>query len=217
MTTRLSLRYLWPILLIGSIIYAAGPNGAWMARQFSAPMPAGWGWFGAVLLGLAIFGGIKLAAGPQRRLGVSIAAVGGLVAVVIDTQYFTAAGHGSLLALALGAFPTLLAVLAGIVEASAVTVAEERANVEAAARLAWELREASKDRAVARRLTQPATQVNAAVTQSDAAVAPATLPVDARTYRCAVCGRNGMNRFAYAAHVRYCQPAEVEQAVQEDA
>lgn len=213
---RPALRNLWPALLVGSIVYAAGPNGAWMARQFTAPVPAGWGWFGAVLLGLAIFGGIKLAA-QRSRIGIAIATVGGVVAVVIDAQYFAAAGHGRLLSLALGAFPTMLAVLAGIVEASAVTVAEERANVEAAARLAWELREASKDRAVARRLTQPATQVNAAVTQSDAAVAPATLPVDARTYRCAVCGRNGMNRFAYAAHVRYCQPAEVEQAVQEDA
>ena len=144
------LRFLWPALLIGSIIYAAGPNGAWMARQFTAPVPPVWGWFGAVLLGVAIFGGIKLATARQR-IGIALAAVGGLVAVAVDTQYFAAAGHGALLALALGAFPTLLAVLAGVVEGLDATAHETRTQDEAATRLAWELREAAKDRAAARR------------------------------------------------------------------
>ena len=63
-----------------------------MARQFTAPVPPAWGWFGAVLLGLAIFGGIKLATARQR-IGIALAAVGGLVAVAVDTQYFAAAGH----------------------------------------------------------------------------------------------------------------------------
>jgi hypothetical protein len=146
-----SLRWLWPVLLIGSIVYAAGPNGAWMARQFTAPVPPAWGWFGAVLLGLAVFGGIKLAVAGQR-IGLAIALVGGVCAIVIDSQYFASAGHGIVMAALLGLFPTLLAALAGVVEGVDATRAEAQAEAEAQARLAWELREASKDRAAARRL-----------------------------------------------------------------
>lgn len=205
---RPALRNLWPALLVGSIVYAAGPNGAWMARQFTAPVPAGWGWFGAVLLGLAIFGGIKLAA-QRSRIGIAIATVGGVVAVVIDAQYFAAAGHGRLLSLALGAFPTMLAVLAGIVEGIDATRLETRSAAEADRRLAWELREASKDREVQRRLQlrAPATQVNATQMQVDASASQEIHPA---TYCCPICGRNGMNRFVYAAHMRYCRTQEVD-------
>lgn len=160
-TLRPSLRWLWPALLVGSIIYAAGPNGAWMARQFTAPVPPWWGWFGAVLLGLAIFGGIKLAT-AGRAIGIAIALVGGIVAIAVDAQYFASAGHHPVMAALLGLFPTLLAVLAGIVEGIDVTAQETTAEADARAarelaaeaeriRLEWELREAAKDRAAARR------------------------------------------------------------------
>jgi hypothetical protein len=171
---RLGLRLLWPALLVGSIIYAAGPNGSWMARQFTAPVPPWWGWFGAVLLGLAIFGGIKLATAGRRAIGIAIALVGGIVAIAVDAQYFAAAGHGLVMAALLGLFPTLLAVLAGIVEGIEVSAQEstveadsraerERATEAERLRLEWELREAAKDRAAARRQDRGGLRTPAAI------------------------------------------------------
>jgi hypothetical protein len=217
-----TLRWLWPLLLIGSIVYAAGPNGAWMARQFTAPVPPFWGWFGAVLLGVAVFGGIKLAVSGSKT-GIAIAAVGGIVAVVVDAQYFATAGHAGLMPLLLGAFPTLLAVLAGIVEglearaqestaAAQAQARESRSAEEARQRLEWELREAAKDREAERRLRRsiaPATHANAPATQPVAdgspAMQPSSTPTVARTYHCDRCNRNSMDRFEYAAHRRYCR------------
>ena len=61
------LRILWLILIAGSIVFAAGISGTWLNAQ----MPEGlahwrWGWLGATLAGLTVFGGVFLAQREQK-------------------------------------------------------------------------------------------------------------------------------------------------------
>lgn len=146
-------RFLWPALIAGSIVFAAGISGTWLNQQMPSQLaPLAWGWFGAALVGLAVFGGVNLAQRGER-IGWTVAAVGAAVDVAVNVVFFRQA-HGWVLAAALGAFPMLISILAGIVEARAAVAQETSRSAEQQARLDFEQQQAARDAAAERRLRE---------------------------------------------------------------
>lgn len=144
-----ALAILWPALLLASVIYGAGITGAWLSQQMREPLPPAWGWLGAGILSLTVFGGVAL--GTRRRWdGWLIAVVAGLATIVMDCLYFSDGGHG-LLSIPLGAFQTFVALLSGYIFAQSVTLQQQtEAQAEAEARAKLE-REEQERRDAARR------------------------------------------------------------------
>jgi len=132
---------LWRILTIACIIFASGISGTWFNDQFKGDLQKQrWGWFGATIAGVAIFGGVLLAVDSlepiyvlreeqdteeqyaekkkRARLVKNIGFYAGVFAVIIgvaadcvmSANYF-AAGHDLVTAAVLGFYPSLLSVI----------------------------------------------------------------------------------------------------------
>lgn len=115
---KLSSGWAWRILTILAIIFDAGIGGTWLGTQMQLGLPHWWGLLGAILAGLAVYGGVELAVHGDRK-GIFVALCGILPSIAFAHQYFDARGHGLLLAAILAGFPPGIAVLGGIVAASA--------------------------------------------------------------------------------------------------
>jgi len=145
------LRILWLTLIAGSIVFAAGISGTWLNAQ----MPEGlahwrWGWLGATLAGLTVFGGVFLAQ-REQKIGWAVAATGALVDILIDVQFFLVS-HDLVMSAALGIFPMLIAVLAGVVEGRNLAI-DSSYNLSMEERqLNWELKQKEKTANHERRL-----------------------------------------------------------------
>lgn len=142
---------MWKALTFLAIVFAGGISGTWLGEQMRAPLPWQWGWFGAILAGVAIFGGVNLAIRGDW-LGWLIITATGAATVVMDIMYFWD-GH-QLLALPLGLFPTALAVLGGMVEARSTAHAETRQRAVSEAERARQQRIEDEERAHHRHLEE---------------------------------------------------------------
>lgn len=122
-------RTIFRLLTLAAIIFAAGISGAWLADQFTAPLPQAWGFFGALIIGVAIYGGVML--GTQGdRAGYVIAGLGAVAEVTFGFWYF-AHGHDAFTALVLGIVPTGIAIVSGLVENTADNQAHAQAQAQA--------------------------------------------------------------------------------------
>lgn len=121
-------RWAWRLVVFASILFAAGISGSWLGQQMTAPLPSWWGWLGAGIAGIAQFGGVSLGVQGQR-IGWAIVGVAGAAAIVFDYHYF-GSQHGILVSGVLGTFPTVLAVLGGIVEANVEAISQSRVDLE---------------------------------------------------------------------------------------
>lgn len=142
---------MWKALTFLAIIFAGGISGTWLGEQMRAPLPWQWGWFGAILAGVAIFGGVNLATRGDA-LGWLIITATGLATVVMDIMYFW--DDHQWLALPLGLFPTALAVLGGMVEARSTAHAETQQRAASEADRARQQRIQDEDRAHQRHLEE---------------------------------------------------------------
>lgn len=106
----------WRCVAIAAIIFESGISGSWLAAQMRDPLPYWWGFFGAVIQGLATFGGVNLAQ-RGRRIGWLVIAVSGGAGVVFSYVFFGEV-HSWFVAGVLGIYPTGVAVLGGVVESS---------------------------------------------------------------------------------------------------
>lgn len=127
-------KYLFRGLTISAIVFAAGISGAWLSEQFTAPLPAKWGFFGALIIGIAIYGGVALGTHGDRK-GYIIAALGSVAEIVFGFWYFAHA-HDPVTSLVLGIVPTGIAIMGGLVENSVEVL--EQADAQLADALAWE-------------------------------------------------------------------------------
>ena len=143
-------RYLWPTLIVLAVVFATGISGTWLSGQLYGT-PFFWGYLGAVLMGGAVFGGIRTYVGGKRLRGAAIALAGGIAAIIVDVQYFRYA-HELALAIPLGLYPTLIAVLAGVVEAEQVERVSRVVEEKELREQAWELDQRAKENAHKRRL-----------------------------------------------------------------
>lgn len=144
MIERRFLSYLWRGLPVAAIVFQAGISGAWWAGQFSAPLPALWGWFGALIIGLAMWSGVELVVAGERRGWwlVGATAVGDSVMAL---AYFQA-GHPIYVALPLAVVPALVTVLTGWQAGQQAAIEDREAAQAEASREAWELEQAALDR-----------------------------------------------------------------------
>lgn len=137
---------LWRLLTLSSIIFAAGISGTWFNDQFKDDLQKQrWGWFGAVIAGVAIFGGVMLAVDSleplsikrndketdeeweKRRnqaelirrielgIGIGLMLIGAIADCAMSANYF-ADGHDPLTAIILGFYPSLLSIMGGVIE-----------------------------------------------------------------------------------------------------
>lgn len=121
-----SARLFWRLLTASAIIFAAGISGAWLSLQIHAPLPPAWGWFGALIAGTAVFGGVLL--GVQgHRAGWAFVLIGAAAEVTFDYHYFLA-DHGQWVAVVISTFPTMIALAGGFVEATLLK--QEKAEAE---------------------------------------------------------------------------------------
>lgn len=150
---------LWRLLTVAAIIFAAGISGAWLGTEMRNPIPQWWGWYGAGIAGFAVFGGVKIIL-DGRRIGWVVLAVGGIADVALSAAYF-GEGHHPLLALVLGSYPTAIAVLGGVVEASASK--QHQAKTEEDELKKWEREQAEKDREAERKRKEEVIRLRAQV------------------------------------------------------
>lgn len=129
-------RYLWLLLTICVTVFAGLISGSWLGIQTADTLGSNWGWwgwtigvFGATLAVIALFGGVSLGTNGDR-VGWVVAAVSGCVTATMDISFFWPK-HG-LLAVPLGLFPTLLAVLSGVVESRSALLGEKKPKPVAA-------------------------------------------------------------------------------------
>ena len=145
------LRLLWLILITGSIIFAAGISGTWLNAQMPDSLAVWrWGWLGAGLAGLTVFGGVFLTQRGQK-IGWAVALVGAAIDILIDVQFFRMS-HDLTMSVALGIFPMLVAVLAGIVEGRNLNIDLTRGLSLEERQLEWELKQREKTANHERRL-----------------------------------------------------------------
>lgn len=146
---RPTLTHLWQLLPPAAILFQAGISGAWWAAQFHAPLPPLWGWFGAILIGIAAWSGIHLAVAGERR-GWLLALVAVSLDAVMAAAYF-GANHPLTLALPLALAPALITLLVAWQAARQTTAAALPAQLAAAEQRQWELDQDARDREAARR------------------------------------------------------------------
>ena len=137
---------LWRVLTASCIVFAAGISGTWFNDQFTNDLQMQrWGWFGATIAGIAIFGGVMLAIDSLEPLriermeseteeeyekkfsraaiikaigfwaGTAAVIIGVLADCVMSANYFKS-GHDIITASVLGFYPSLLSVIGGVIE-----------------------------------------------------------------------------------------------------
>lgn len=154
---------LWRLLPLLAIVFSSGISGAWFNEQFRTELLwLRWGWLGAWIAGIAVFGGVRMVATDKKDIrGWLIIVAGGVTEVLLSAQYF-GADHDWLTAIVLGIYPTGVAILAGFGEAA---IQAQRANKEEERdQLMWEREQAEKDaeRRAAERLRKM--ELNAQIT-----------------------------------------------------
>lgn len=127
-TRRALAANMWRLLTVAAIVFSSGISGAALAGYMHAPLPAWWGWFGAALAGVAVYGGVTLVLDGER-IGFLILAFGAAAEIALSAAYF-GEGHTLLLALILGAYPSAVAILSGLVESRRARHAEAKAERE---------------------------------------------------------------------------------------
>lgn len=138
-------RTLGRILTICAVVFAAGISGSWLNAQFEGNLQGlAWGWFGALIAGGAVFLGVLYSTQGERVKGGAIVLVGAAADMLMSYQYFAHAKHDALTALVLGLFPSLLAILCGVAEATAIKV--ERKQQQEDVTLAFTLEQDALDR-----------------------------------------------------------------------
>ena len=150
---------LWRLLTVSAIIFAAGISGSWLGAQMRDPLPNWWGWFGAALAGIAVFGGVTLIL-ERNPIGWIIMAVGGIADIALSAAYF-GDGHNLILAIVLGAYPTGIAILGGVVEATTAKLQAHKTETEE--RKKWEREQEEKDRDAERLRKEEAMRLRAQV------------------------------------------------------
>jgi len=131
------MRWTFRVLAAAAIVFAAGISGTWLGEQMRSPLPIAWGWFGAVVLAAAVFGGVYLAARGDR-VGFWIVVMGALGEITLDWHFFAYARHDLWTAAVLASFPTLTAILAGAVEARFARAERDAEQAERSDAVAWE-------------------------------------------------------------------------------
>jgi hypothetical protein len=138
-------RTLGRLLTVAAIVFAAGISGSWFNAQFEGNLQGlAWGWFGALTAGGAVFLGVLYYNQGKRWEGGSIVVVGALADMLMSFQYFSHAKHDIITAAILGIFPSLLAILCGAAEATAVKVEKEQKKEDLS--LAFGLQQDALDR-----------------------------------------------------------------------
>lgn len=135
---------LWRLLPLLAIIFSSGISGAWFNEQFRSELLwLRWGWLGAWIAGVSVFGGVRMVAQDKKDIrGWLIIVAGGITEVLLSGAYF-GEDHNWLLALVLGLYPTGVAILAGFGEATMQL--QRAAKEERADDKAWERAQAEKD------------------------------------------------------------------------
>jgi hypothetical protein len=118
----------WFLLSILSIAYAAGTAGSWLSEQYHGFLYGWYGWPGALIRGLAIFGGVRLI-GRKRKIGWLPVILGGIYAILCDYQYFQMT-HSGWVVMVLGVFPTAIAVFCGLIETDVEVIEEQQQKAE---------------------------------------------------------------------------------------
>lgn len=106
--------WLFRIIALTSIVFAAGHSGGFLNTQEGYLARYGWGLFGALVAGLALWGGIYIYAAYGQKSGLVVAFIAGMADAVMGYGWFLASGSIAPLVLAL--WPPLLALLAGLIE-----------------------------------------------------------------------------------------------------
>lgn len=149
--THANTRTLGRLLTVAAIIFAAGISGSWFNAQFEGNLQGlAWGWFGALTAGGAVFLGVLYFNQGKQLAGGAIVLVGALADMLMSFQYFSHANHDIVTAAILGGFPSLLAILCGAAEATAIQVdkEEKKENITLAFTLQQDAldRQAERDR-----------------------------------------------------------------------
>lgn len=131
--------WLFRIIALAAIIFAAGHSGGFLNTQEGALGRYGWGVFGALVAGLALWGGIYVYVAYDQRSGLLVAIVAVVADVVMGYGWFLKSATIAPFVLAL--WPPLLALLAGVIEGglSRSVRAEQQAEDARAAELEREL------------------------------------------------------------------------------
>lgn len=114
----------WTLLSVAAIVFASLISGSWLGSQMEPALPRALGIFGTALAGFAVFGGVELAIyangwrDGQRWIGTVLILAGVAAEVTFDHQFFASQEHGTWTAIVLAAFPSVIAVMSGIVKTS---------------------------------------------------------------------------------------------------
>jgi len=123
----MNMRALVRITAILAIVFSSGISGAWLGRQMTEPLPFAWGWFGAAIMAVSMFGGVALVSRGIRSGWIAVTLTV-MAEVVYDYHYFS--GHDFLTHVILAATPMGIALAAGWVEGSWEAVEEARRREE---------------------------------------------------------------------------------------
>ena len=113
-----------------AIIFAAGHSGGFLNRQEGALAAFQWGMFGAVVAGMALWGGMYIFSAHGDRWGLVIALVAALADCFMAYGWFVSAG-ATVSPILLATWPPLLAVLAGVIEGRMARQVEQAQSAEA--------------------------------------------------------------------------------------
>jgi hypothetical protein len=100
---------------VSAIIFAAGHSGGFLNRQEGSLAVFQWGMFGALVAGMALWGGMYIFSAHGDRWGLVIALVAALADCFMAYGWFVST-NASVSPLLLATWPPLLAVLAGVIE-----------------------------------------------------------------------------------------------------
>lgn len=106
----------WRGLALMAIIGEAGISGSFLAGQMKSPLPYQYGFYLALVQGLATFGGVDIAQKGNRK-GWAVVAISGTAGVVFSFMFFGGM-HDIVIGTIMGIFPTGVAIMAGLIDSS---------------------------------------------------------------------------------------------------
>ncbi len=113
-----------------AIIFAAGHSGGFLNQQEGALAALNWGVFGAIVAGLALWGGMYMFSAHGDRWGLAIALAAAVADGFMAYGWFKAT-NATVSPVILAVWPPLLAVLAGIIEGRIARRMEQERDTEA--------------------------------------------------------------------------------------